>query len=179
MANVVVTANPHGELNLAELDAFEKTLECFLPTSYRDYLIQFNGGKFKNNIVPLSEDATPIHHMYGLHMGPEYSRLSVGWPPGVGRDYLAICDDAFGNHFLLKLRGEGAGAIYFLDHEETNASGALTMIAQDFGEFVERMTAEDRRMAEFRKRDPDGYAEFQNRLREMKRLRAEELKKNS
>lgn len=178
MANAVVSANPHGELNLAELDAFEKALGCSLPDSYRSYLIQFNGGKFKNDIVPITDDATRIHHMYGLHKGPEYSRLLIGRPPDLSRDYLAICDDAFGNHFLIKLRGDSTGGIFFIDYEENDSSHALIPIADNFAAFVERMTSEDKRMAEFRRRDPAGYAEFQNRLREMKRLRAEELKKD-
>ncbi|WP_019142290.1 SMI1/KNR4 family protein [Noviherbaspirillum massiliense] len=179
MENVVVTANPHGALDMAELDAFERALGGPLPMSYRDYLMRFNGGKFKNDIVPLSDDATRIHHMYGLHKGPIYSRLSIERSASFSLDYLGICDDAFGNHFLIKLQGEGAGAIYFLDHEEASAPGVFTLIAHDFSEFVKCMTSEDQHMTQFRERDPERYAEFQSRLREMKKLRAEELNKNS
>ncbi len=178
MTNRLTAENPYGKLKLDELVAFEKQLGCPLPAPYRDYLVRFNGGRYERDIVKINETEgdTRIHHMYGLHAGPEYARLDsrLGL---VNSDFLAICDDAFGNHFLIKLRGDKSGWMYFLDHEEVDPSKALTPVARDFPEFVENMISENRQMAEFRARDPAGYQDFQERLREMKRLRAEELRK--
>lgn len=175
MVNKVVTPNPFGKLTLDQLEAYEKKLGVILPEQYRNYLILFNGGKYEKDITKISakEGDTRIHHMYGLHAGPGYRRLEADI---INHEYLAICDDAFGNEFLIKVNGVGYGGIYFLNHESQDKS-ALTYVAPDFSVFVDNMLSRDEDMAEFQARDPDGYAKFQKQLEEMKRLREKDLKK--
>lgn len=167
--NTVSEKNPYGSLDLEVLIEFERKLNSPLPDAYREYLLAFNGGKFKKDVISISEGEgeTTVHHMYGLHSGPRYAQLRNKRTIS-GSLFLAICDDSFGNRFLLKLTGEQVGAIYFLDHEVDPAEG-LTAVARDFNEFVAKMKSEEEFMQEFAKRDPEGYRAFTERLEELKR----------
>jgi SMI1 / KNR4 family (SUKH-1) len=173
--------NPYGPISLPDLAAFESELGCPLPQEYRDYLIAFNGGALEKDVIRISdaEGETRIHHMYGLHTGPAHQRLTSQYEGELGilqGAYLPICDDAFGNKFLIKLKGSKRGSVYFLNHEVAVSRRALTYVAESFSRFMEKMQSSEDSMEEFKARDPAGYDEFQRRLEEMRRLREDELK---
>lgn len=167
--NAVTTENPYGALDLETLVEFERKLGVPLPDAYREYLLTFNGGKYEKDVIRTSdaEGETSIHHMYGLHAGPRYAQLrnkrSIA-----GNLFLSICDDSFGNQFLLRLNGAEAGAVFFLDHEVPPEEG-LSALTRDFNEFVAKMKSDDESMQEFAERDPKGYRAFKERLEELKR----------
>lgn len=171
MTNRVIKKNPYGKIKLDELERLEKKLGIDLPEQYRDYLIRYNGGYFEKDRIKISdaEGNTRIHHMYGLHYGPDYERLNIDHL--IRSEYLAICEDAFGNHFFIKINGVDHGAIYFLDHEESDFNSALIKVTNSFSEFVDLMKSDEENMAEFQAQDPIGYAEFQKRAEELRRRR--------
>lgn len=174
--NTVSEENPHGALDLATLVEFERKVGVSLPDSYREYLLAFNGGKYEKDVITISEaeGETRVHHMYGLHDGPRYAQLRNARRIA-GNLFLAICDDSFGNQFLLRLTGADAGAVYFLDHEARPEEG-LMALAPGFNEFVARMKSDEDSMREFAERDPEGYRAFMERLAELKRRYDEEWK---
>lgn len=179
--NKVINSNPYGVLDERMLVEFEKRLGATLSPSYRSYLLSFNGGDYEKKIIAINkkEGDTSIHHMYGLHSGPDYRRLSVSDVIDCAdAKFIKICDDATGNNFCLKVSGNNIGGVYFLDHEiESNARcESLICVAKDFDDFVQNMKSNDDDMIEFKNKDPEGYNDFQQRLAEMKRLREEELK---
>ena len=171
--NTVTEKNPHGALDLETLVEFERKLGVPLPDAYREYLLAFNGGKYEKDVITISEaeGETRVHHMYGLHGGPRYAQLrnkrSIA-----GTLFLSICDDSFGNQFLLRLSGAEAGAVYFLDHEVRPEEG-LSVLAGGFNEFVAKMKSDEESMQEFKTRDPEGYRTYIARLEEAKRAHAE------
>ena len=167
--NTVAKKNPYGPLHLEVLIEFERKLGAPLPDAYREYLLAFNGGKFEKDVISISEaeGETTVHHMYGLHSGPRYARLRNKRKIS-GSLFLAICDDSFGNQFLIRMTGGETGAIYFLDHEVEPEEG-LTAVARDFDEFVAKMKSEEEFMQAFAERDPEGYRAFKERLEELKR----------
>lgn len=175
--NRVTKENPHGALNLETLVEFERKLGVPLPSAYREYLLAFNGGKFEKNVISISETEgkTRVHHMYGLHSGPRYAQLRNKREIS-GSLFLAICDDSFGNQFLIRLTGGLAGTIYFLDHEVEPEEG-LTVVARDFNEFVVKMKSDDESMREFAERNPEGYRSFMEQLEQVRREREERLSK--
>jgi hypothetical protein len=154
---------------LEVLIEFERKLGTPLPDAYREYLLAFNGGKFEKDVISISEaeGETTVHHMFGLHSGPRYAQLRNKRTIS-GSLFLAICDDSFGNQFLIKLTGGQAGTIHFLDHEVEPEEG-LTGVASDFNEFVAKMKSEEEFMHEFAERDPEGYRWFMERLEQAKR----------
>lgn len=167
--NTVTKKNPYGPLDLEVLIEFERKLSTPLPDAYREYLLAFNGGKYEKDVISISEaeGETTVHHMYGLHSGPRYAQLRNKRMIS-GSLFLAICDDSFGNQFLIKLTCGDVGTIYFLDHEVEPAEG-LTAVAMDFNEFVAKMKSEQEFMQEFAERDPEGYQWYMERLEQAKR----------
>lgn len=181
MTNKVVTRNPYGELEMEALVDFEKSLKVTIPKDYRKYLIDFNGGDFEKCIVhlPSNEGDTTVHHMFGIHSGPEYRQLIENYNNFfklTSGNYIPICDDSFGNIFYLKIKGENSGAIYFCDHTKSDfSSESLTFVSVGFDDFIINMKSDEQMMNDFKNDDPEGYDEFQKRLDEMNRLRKEEL----
>lgn len=151
--NVIVKPNPYGPTDEKTVAAFEEVVGSRLPAEYRDYLLEFNGGKFeKNFFVRKGGIDGRIHSVYGLHAGPTYSKLTERWrlskcydigesAPGVN-DYLVFASTGTGDLLLLAL---AAGGVYFLDHEQIEddpvfgARFNVVLISNSFDEFVESL----------------------------------------
>lgn len=181
--NRVILGNPYGMLGVDVLLEFERELNTSLPTEYREYLLTHNGGDFEKRVVLVPDEGhTRVHHMFGLHEGPEYRRLRkqrLLFGGGIARDYLPICDDGVGNTFFLKLKGRNQGAVYFGDHEAIGGDKRvehLQFVSGNFKEFVESMLSDDEMLEGFKQADPDGYSSFQQLLEEMQELRRKEEK---
>ena len=181
MVNNIESKNPYGKIDMEVLNDFEKELNVSIPEEYRNYLIKFNGSDFEKCIVQLPGDIgdTTVHHMFGIHAGPEYRQLIENYNDSfnlTSGNYIPICDDSFGNIFYLKIKGENLGAIYFCDHKETYFSFEnLIFVSAGFNDFIASMKSDEEMMIDFKNTDPVGYDEFQKRLDEMDRLRREEL----
>lgn len=186
MPNDLKSKNKYGKLDINQLEKFESELGNSLPVEYRKYLIESNGGDFEKSIVKLPDEEgdTNVHHMFGIHTGPEYRQLTHNYNYSrniLSDDYLPICDDATGNWFFIKIKGENCGAIYFVDHEELDREESeqnLIFVANNFNEFVASMKSDDEMMSDFKKTDPEGFDEFEKLLEEMKRLRKQEIDNN-
>lgn len=141
--------NPYGKLELSKLNEFEKKLGNVLPEPYRDYLLNYNGGKFEHTVFTLPDgDNSSIHHVFGLHDGPNYSQFDEEPYDDASftkAGYLLIADDGFSNGICLKLSDENRGAIYFYNHEESRIkdSSSLIKLASDFNEFVSSLESEE------------------------------------
>jgi hypothetical protein len=151
--NAVIQPNPFGSVDEVGVLAFEEVVGAPLPSEYRVYLLEFNGGKFEKRYFARAGGIDGrIHNIYGLHAGPKYSRLAERWKlsecydigeaaPGV-RDYVVFASTGTGDLLLLCLRN---GAVFFLDHEfveddqEYGARFNAVPIATTFDEFVESL----------------------------------------
>lgn len=179
----MILSNPYGTLEVDVLLEFESELNATLPIEYREYLLKHNGGDFEKRVVLVPEEGhTRVHHMFGLHQGPEYRQLRRQYMHFGGvtaHNYLPICDDGLGNTFFLKLKGSNVGAVYFGDHEAMGGDSLVNnfqYVSLTFREFVESMLTDDEMMEAFKQADPDGYSNFQQLLEEMKALRSKEEK---
>lgn len=149
----IVEPNPHGILDGNILTEFESSLNARLPEGYRQYLLANNGGEWEPNCFVISEEEgeDSVHSVYGLHSGPEYSRLDVNrevFSDRIPKDLLAFACDPFGNQICIGIRGRRRGAIFFWDHEVDNnislvqilgallGKGSLAKIANSFEVFV-------------------------------------------
>ncbi len=185
MVNKVAIPNPFGDLDFGDLERLEDDINAILPDPYREYLIRCNGGEFERKVVDLPDGSgsTTVHHMFGLHLGPEYRQILKAYKESIAHapeTFLPICDDSFGNIFYLKIKGENAGAVYFADHEKIQGFKNvkdLIFVASGFDDFVQNMKSDEEVMDDFKKVDPEGFNEFEKRLQEMRRLREKELKK--
>jgi hypothetical protein len=135
--------NPYGPIDAGALREFEATLPALLPSDFRSFLTEFNGAEFPDS--PEFDDipgGTALAEIFGLHDGPNYLRLDrmyVQMAPYVGPDMLVFAADPYGNYFGLALVGDDRATVYFIDHENLDASRAdLPHVARSFEELVER-----------------------------------------
>jgi len=114
--------NPHGPLRESKLNAFEKALGVRLPNQYREFLICANGGRWENRVFRISEEEgeSEVHHVFGLHDGPDFCRLDRAWEivrERIPASLIPIADDPGGNKICLGIRGDRRGKVFFWAHE--------------------------------------------------------------
>ena len=135
-------SNRFGKLDLQTLDDFVKKYSLILPDDYKKFLLEHNGGA----PVP-STNKTPetfVQWIYGIH---QEDWASLEWKIEIydermPSNTLPIASDPGGNQFLLSLRPDSYGEIWFWDHEnesETNAREYFDNIrksASSFSDFI-------------------------------------------
>jgi hypothetical protein len=182
--NSIVQGNPYGPLSAERLEAFEERLGRRLPNGYREYLLNYNGGDFEKTIFP-DEPSFRVHHVYGLHDGPEYCRLEDGFEiwraydlegfRGQLQGILGFADTGTGDALLLDLSD---GSVWFFDpHDVTdepnqNLHQYMHRLASSFDEFFAKLISEEEEEV-LRAGDPV-YEEFKQRLERIKRRREQE-----
>ena len=112
---------PFGAVDELRLTAFESSYESELPEEFRDWLQQVNGGKPKRLWVDVPQIGfVKIHHVYGLHNGPDYLQIdSVNEivSGNLNGGLVAFAEDEGGNQFSVSLRVTNFGSVVFWDHE--------------------------------------------------------------
>lgn len=170
--------NPFGAIDPQDMKAFEETLGRALPASYRQYLLDYNGGIeeariYQHGSKPLDFS---VNVLFGIHNGPPEKRLDVSYRPW---DYfdLASSQDALkgficigttttGDLLLIDLSG---GGVHLLSHDNQFGSYEIAEVAETFKSFHQSLVSE----AEFRAAIAD--TEFERRLAEMKQQRARDV----
>jgi len=111
----IANSNRFGRLAPSALKEFEKELGRTLPEDYRRHLLKHNGG-----IVKGVRELQLVHHVYGLHNGPDWAQFPDRRTIYDGRvppRLLPIADDPCGNLICIVLNGKDRGKICFWDHE--------------------------------------------------------------
>jgi hypothetical protein len=142
----IVNANKYGSLSQEVLNEFEVSIHTQLPSEYRDFLLQHNGGKPIPSffwIIP-HEDGSSVNQFYGLYNEPEYLSIKIFIGKeryGIPESMLPIGDDGVGNYICMGISIENYGHILFLDHElhpfnEPNSPDGITKLKDSFTEFL-------------------------------------------
>lgn len=139
-------SNRFGKLNEEQLSEFENQLQVTLPKDYRSFLLNHNGGCPVPDTNKTPE--TDVRQILGLHNGESWASLQDHIDDYKGRipsDTLPIAYDSLGNLFLLSLRKDTHGEVWFWDHELEAANNAseyfqnITKSANSFREFIENL----------------------------------------
>jgi hypothetical protein len=134
--------------------SFEAMIGFRLPSEYRDFLLQFNGGQPENLVFRwgLSGGYTDssVHYFFSITDQSIFSlqhQYSIYASAGrIPEAMLPIATDAGGNLFLLTLGGSHSGRVFFWDHDNEglvdNSASVETLIplANSFQEFCEKLT---------------------------------------
>lgn len=137
-------------LTQADWTDFLKTLQDIspnlaIPTDYRDFLFQYNGGTFKECISPNIDLGDLVASWFycwdkdeeiALHTILEYS-------DEIEDGFLAFADDPSGNLFLINLNVEGNGEIYYCLHDNEFENGDnKKLIYHQFSDFINSLEIE-------------------------------------
>src|ERR671922_1406841 len=113
---MIETKNEFGSLQAIELNDFEIANNIKLPNDYRNFLLEFNGGK---PIPNRNENPdTIVTYILGMHNGDYYASLYKHIDMFKDRLPLStfpIATDPFGNLFIMSVHSGGYGHIYFWD----------------------------------------------------------------
>jgi hypothetical protein len=138
----IVDSNRYGLLEENDLLKFEEKIGTRLPQDFREYLLKYNGGKpipSDFNIPNLGSNS--IHHVYGIHNGPDYLNLESNveiYKARIPNSLLPFADDPVGNVLCIGISGEVKGQIYFWDHElECEDWSSIVKISDSFSLFLE------------------------------------------
>jgi len=148
-------------IQLAERDivALENSLGVRLPSSYRSFLLKYNGGRPTPEYFPIQNyapsDFGGIQLFFGLkwkikscNLDWEYSTMSGRFPG----DFLPIAGDDTGNLLCMKLKGgQGTdeGVILYWDHEDEHSPPThdnLFFVARSFEALLESLHHRDMKL---------------------------------
>ncbi len=146
----IVNSNPFGKLVVDKLAEFEAKAGVHLPNDYKDFLLQYNGGKPIPSFfwIISREDGSSVYQFYGLYS--ESNPISINTFKGdvnygIPDSMLPIGDDGTGNFICIGISAENIGNIYFLDHDKhsyhnPNSLDGTTKLADSFNDFLFSLT---------------------------------------
>jgi len=134
---------PFGCASDTELAIFEAAFGVKLPADYREFLLQKNGGKAQETLHFVEElgEVVAVDVFYGIavHRSFDLVRINKEYQSDLPAGYLLIGQDAGAAWFVLAT-GEGAGAVYFYDHQhyfpQSSAERNAYKLADSFSEFL-------------------------------------------
>lgn len=137
---------PINEQDIIELENY---LECTFPDDYKSFLLKYNGGEPDKTLIYFGNEGGIIDVFLGINKEYCYSikrknNMFIGRVPS---NTIAIASDPGGNLFLISIRGDDYGQIYFWDHEfevdwnsgqEADYSN-LTFVAKSFTDLINNL----------------------------------------
>lgn len=166
--NKIIKSNPHGSIDIQQLELLEDKLEVMLPQEYREYLLKHNGGMYKNDTFynPKHQiDYIHVHEINALVDEPKYLSLEDSYKVfnldlynndyKFGKDYLSIMYDDGGDQITIKLHEPFRGSIYFWIHDDGDDS--FIKIADSYKEFVNSLISDEEYMKRLKDINPEEY----------------------
>ena len=94
-----------------------------LPESYKDFLLQFNGGAPSPDMLEVPNwygGATCLAYFFGLYEGDTYNleKTYRGAAEYLPDGFLPIAEDSGGNLICLGIKSRKKNKVYFWDHED-------------------------------------------------------------
>lgn len=147
---------PGPKLNETDVRTFEKWLGVSLPDAFRAYLLTYNGGSVNEDFRQVNGPITlVISLLHSLNEDPDHplkmdlkTDNETSWKQKrISRDVLKFGFDQGGGYFLLAIRGEHQGSVWFYrwDTDDGPKRGdwskrsVFRRIADDFEAFLEML----------------------------------------
>lgn len=132
----------------SQIDDLETRLGATIPTDYRQFLAENNGGRPSPSAFErLTGEGAVINWFFTLSQEERihniYRKINV-YRDRLPQKLLPIASDSFGNLVLVDVGAKDVGAIYFWDHENENPEGEpwwdnISFIVPSFSEFINRL----------------------------------------
>jgi len=144
------TMSESGEsLTERDITALERHVGAGLPLPYRQFLLEYNGGRVSPDCFDFNRNGEEDGSMvdWFLRIGDEgwsnmYKYLEV-YKDRVPDGFMPIAHDPGGNLILISLQGDGR--IYYWDHDEEVEEGQapgtrnVYLVANSFPEFLDSL----------------------------------------
>jgi cell wall assembly regulator SMI1 len=127
------------------VDHVERAFNMSLPPGYREFLIATNGGVCEPNSfqIVISKQSSGVQAFFGVdgssnNLFSLHETMKGRVPNGV----LPIASAEGGNLVMIDTRPEGAGRVFFWDHEfetEREKESALFLVAESFEAFIDSL----------------------------------------
>lgn len=144
------------ELTQQDILSLEKNLGASLPDDFVNFLTKHNGGEPEQSYISFDGESInvkgdEISFFYGIDTGSEdilksFTILKTRNPEGL----VPIADTAAGNFFLISIRDDSFGHVFYRDHEyedsrEMNFSdkilpSGIIHVRKSFDEFLSDLT---------------------------------------
>ncbi|MBZ9558059.1 MULTISPECIES: SMI1/KNR4 family protein [unclassified Modicisalibacter] len=152
--------NTGKNLSLSDFEEVERKLKKPLPMAYKKFLLKHNGGEPRESYIDfdaekLNLSGQAINVFYGLGVQPcddivhKIGSIGDQIPEGV----IFIADTAGGDHFLLSLRKDSYGEIFYKDHEFEDLSPfepsknilpeSIVKVANTFSDFLDALYGDE------------------------------------
>jgi cell wall assembly regulator SMI1 len=141
------------QATIKEIKEFEQKIEANLPDDYIQFLLKYNGVRFKQDsydgmLKPYSNiDGGAVRWFYTLADSYNYNLLKTCYMyfNRIPKQLIPIAEDGGGNQICLAVRGENYGKVYFWDHDWESDEGEeptysnVYLIANNFSEFLNKL----------------------------------------
>ena len=169
----ITFCNPGPPCHEQDVAALEGRLGCRLPAGYRAYLLQHNGAspildgreddasqvrlqwRWCDSTFPLGDPAGALGHFYKLGSNPsgapDLEETLRDYAERIPADTLPIANDSGPSQYLLVLRGDHAGQVFYWSRKHRNdvVGGRLeeysnvAFVAWSFHAFLDALEPED------------------------------------
>jgi len=152
--------DPEPPISESDIDVLENLMGYKLPSDYRQFLLDVNGGSPDGNwCFEFAEDrenySNPnmgiIHYFCSHSSKSSHSDLQLNWQGQIAMGFLGYVPIAFdpgGSGVVMSLRPDDYGCVYYADRNEYSEEGKkITQIrrksANSFTEFMESLELSD------------------------------------
>lgn len=128
---------------------FELAHSVSLPNDYRDFLLKQNGGKPNKDMVFVQEHGWTIIQ----HFSPLICRIKsialkqlidVTYEGRMPKWFIPIATTPGGSWFVLSIKSDSFGRVFFWDHENESDAINLIPVAGCFSDFLSQLKDNDR-----------------------------------
>jgi len=136
-------------LTVKDITNVENQLGISFPSDYRNFLLEFNGGKPTPNAFPLHNNPMDTHALlewfYCISKGNPYDILrNMQIMKGrIPKNLITIGEDPGGNLICMSVDGDRTGNIFFWDHEgesdQESSESNLYYVAENFDALLESL----------------------------------------
>jgi hypothetical protein len=142
----VTFTDTYGSISDETILAFERQSGLALPQDYKDFLLQWNGGRPSQTIFNVPKwdgKGSALHFLFGIHSGKHnnlarwFDELRDRLPDG----FLAIGVDMGANFVCLGTSGEFAGEVWYWDSSNRYAlcDGTMFKVANRLEAFLNQL----------------------------------------
>jgi hypothetical protein len=132
----------HDKVSLEQIENFEKTNNIELPKLYKNFLLEYNGGRVEPNVFKISSDEgeSVVNVFYGIgNMKNNLEKKFEFFEEILEIGFIPIARDSGGNQVCLGIREEFNDQIFFWMHDEEyeEAMDNMHYLAKNIKEFID------------------------------------------